>query len=114
VSTKRFLASSFVIAGAIAGLCGALQTARIGSATASTGPEFLLPAYAAAFLGSTTIRRGMFNVWGAVVGVFTLAVGITGLTLAGAPFWVPDVFNGFALILAVSTAVLLTRRNRDT
>ena len=114
VSTKRFLASSFIIAGAIAGLCGALQTGRIGSATASIGPEFLLPAYAAAFLGSTTIRRGMFNVWGTVIGVLILAVGITGLTLAGAPFWVPDVFNGGALILAVSTAVLVGRHGGDT
>jgi ribose transport system permease protein len=113
VATSRFLASSFVIAGAIAGLCGALQLARIGSATASTGPEFLLPAYAAAFLGSTTIKRGQFNIWGAVVGTFVLAVGITGLTFAGAPFWVPNVFNGCALIIAVSASVLIGKRAND-
>jgi ribose transport system permease protein len=112
VRTSRFLASSFIIAGAIAGLCGALQVARIGSATASVGPEFLLPAYAAAFLGSTTIKRGLFNIWGAVVGTFVLAVGITGLTFAGAPFWVPNVFNGAALIIAVSAAVLVGKRAR--
>ncbi|MFE7841710.1 ABC transporter permease [Streptomyces sp. NPDC057474] len=113
VRTSGFLASSFVLAGAIAGLCGALQVARVGSATASMGPEFLLPAYAAAFLGSTTIRRGQFNVWGTVVGTFLLAVGITGLTFAGAPFWVPNVFNGGALIIAVSIAVLVGRRTGD-
>ncbi|MEU6192226.1 ABC transporter permease [Streptomyces sp. NPDC047061] len=113
VSTRRMLASSFVVAGALAGLCGMLQTARIGSATASTGPEFLLPAYAAAFLGSTTIKRGKFNVWGTVVGVLLLSVGITGLTFAGAPFWIPNVFNGTALILAVSITVLVTRRTAD-
>ncbi|MEU9343812.1 ABC transporter permease [Streptomyces sp. NPDC048278] len=114
VRTSSFLAGSFVIAGAIAGLCGALQLARVGSATASMGPEFLLPAYAAAFLGSTTIKRGQFNIWGAVVGTFLLAVGITGLTFAGAPFWVPNVFNGGALIIAVSVAVLVGRRAGDT
>ncbi len=113
VRTDAFLASSFMIAGAIAGLCGALQVARIGSVSPSIGPEYLLPAYAAAFLGSTTIKPGRFNIWGAVVGTFLLAVGITGLTFAGAPFWVPDVFNGAALIIAVSAAVLLGRRNRD-
>ena len=113
VSTQRMLASSFVVAGALAGLCGMLQTARIGSATASTGPEFLLPAYAAAFLGSTTIKRGRFNVWGTVIGVLLLSVGITGLTFAGAPFWIPNVFNGTALILAVSITVLVTRRTAD-
>ncbi|HWI22472.1 MAG TPA: ABC transporter permease [Baekduia sp.] len=114
VPTGRYLALAFIIAGALAALCGVLQTARTGSATASVGPEFLLPAYAAAFLGATTIKRGRFNVWGTVVGVFVLAVGITGLQLWGAPFWVPNVFNGTALILAVSVAVLVGRRRGDT
>ncbi|MBS1862100.1 MAG: ABC transporter permease [Actinobacteria bacterium] len=109
ISTTRRLSGAFVIAGTLSGLCGVLQTAHLGSAAATVGPEFLLPAYAAAFLGATTIRRGMFNVWGTVVGVLVLAVGINGLTLAGAPIWVPDVFNGVALIVAVSAAVLVAR-----
>ena len=54
---------------------------------------------------------GRFNVWGTVVGVLVLAVGITGLNLAGAAFWVPPVFNGVALILAVSVAVIVARRS---
>jgi ribose transport system permease protein len=110
VKTNRWLFLSFVIAGLIAGLAGFLQTARIGSAAPTVGPEFLLPAYAAAFLGATTIHPGRFNVWGTVIGVLVLAVGISGLTLAGAPFWVPSVFNGGALVIAVSAATLMSRR----
>jgi ribose transport system permease protein len=110
VRTKRYLASAFIAAGALAALAGALQTARSGSAPPSVGPDFLLPAYAAAFLGATTIRPGMFNVWGTIVGVLTLAVGINGLQLAGVAFWVPPVFNGAALIIAVSVAVVVSRR----
>lgn len=113
VRTGFYLSSTFVLAGVIAAICGFLTTARIGSATASVGPEYLLPAYAAAFLGATTIQRGRFNVWGTVVGALTLAVGITGLQLAGAPFWVPNLFNGFALIIAVSVAVIVARRSTD-
>jgi ribose transport system permease protein len=30
-----------------------------------------------------------------------LAVGVKGLQLAGAPVWIPDLFNGTALLLAV-------------
>jgi len=110
VKTAPVLASSFIIAGAIAGLAGFLQTARIGSANPSSGPEFLLPAYAAAFLGATIIQRGLFNVWGTIIGVLVLAVGISGLTLAGAPFWLPNVFNGAALLIAVSLSVLSARK----
>lgn len=113
VRTSFYLSSAFILAGGIAGICGFLTTARIGSATASVGPEYLLPAMAAAFLGATTIQRGRFNVWGTVIGALTLAVGITGLQLAGAPFWVPNIFNGLALIIAVSVAVIVGRRSAD-
>jgi ribose transport system permease protein len=111
VRTDRWLFLSFVIAGAIAALAGFMQTARVGSAPPDVGANFLLPAYAAAFLGATTIHAGRFNIWGTVVGVLVLAVGITGLNLAGAAFWVPPVFNGTALIVAVSVAVVVARRN---
>jgi len=111
VQTKKWLFLSFVAAGFIAAIAGYLQTARIGSAVAAVGPEFLLPAYAAAFLGATTIHPGRFNIWGTLVGVLVLAVGITGLNLAGAAFWVPNVFNGGALVLAVSFAVIVGRRS---
>lgn len=111
VRTERWLFLSFVMAGAIAALAGFMQTSRVGSAPPDIGPNFLLPAYAAAFLGATTIHPGRFNVWGTVVGVLVLAVGITGLNLAGVAFWVPPVFNGTALIVAVSVAVIVARRS---
>ncbi|MDT3439277.1 MULTISPECIES: ABC transporter permease [unclassified Pseudofrankia] len=109
VRTGRFLTTAFVAAGALAALAGLLQASRSGSVPPGIGPDFLLPAYAAAFLGATTIKAGYFNVWGTVVGVFLLAVGSNGLTLLGAQTWVTNLFNGAALIVAVAASVLLTR-----
>lgn len=112
VSTNYYLSSAFVLSGAIAGLAGVLQTGMVGSASPSAGPDYLLPAYAAAFLGATTIRRGRFNVGGTLVGVLVLAVGVSGLNLLGAPFWVAPVFNGCALLLAVAFAAIVAGRGK--
>jgi len=113
VPTGRYLASAFILGAVIAAFCGVLNTGKIGSATAAVGPEFLLPAYAAAFLGSTTIKPGRFNVWGTVVGALVLSIGTTGLAMLGAPFWMPNIFNGAALIAAVGIATTVARRAKE-
>ena len=105
VRTSAVIVLSLAGAGLITASAGVLQSARIGAGDPTAGPGFLLPAFAAAFLGSTQFRAGRYNVWGAVVAVYVLATGVKGLQLAGAPVWIPDLFNGVALLLAVGLAV---------
>jgi ribose transport system permease protein len=101
VATGRVIVLSLVSCGAIAALAGLLTSAQLAVGDPTVGPGYLLPAYAAAFLGSTQFHGGRYNVWGAVIAVYVLAVGVKGLQLAGAPVWIPDLFNGTALLLAV-------------
>ncbi len=63
---------------------------------------YLLPAYAGAFLGATTITPGRFNVWGTLVGVYLLGAGVTGLRQLGFDPWVQDLFNGIVLLRSPS------------
>lgn len=112
--TNRALIVSFVVAAVLAGIGGILITARIGAADATSGPAYLLPAYAAAFLGATAIRPGSFNVWGTVIAIFVVAVGITGLQLNGAESWVTPTFNGLILLVAVTVSMLAARRRGGT
>ncbi len=42
--------------------------------------------------------------WGTVLAVYVLAVGVKGLQLGGAPVWIPDAFNGASLLIAVGLA----------
>ncbi len=110
IRIDRYVIGSFVATGSFAGLAGVLLAAKIGEVSSSLGPPYLLPAFAACFLGSTQIKLGRFNVWGTVLALYLLATGVKGLQLAGSQLWVTDLFNGVALIGAVSVAVLSQRR----
>lgn len=100
---------AFVTAGVMAAGCGVLAVGLLGSADPSASDAYLLPAYAGAFLGTTVIKPGRFNAWGTVVALALLVVGVTGLQLLGAAGWVEQVFNGSALVLAVTFARLVSR-----
>lgn len=110
LNVPRLTRMAFVIAGLLAGFAGVLQAAALGSGNPNVGPPFLLPAYSAAFLGATAVKTGTFNVLGTIVAVFTVAVGITGLQLLGVAFFVAPIFQGVALIFAVTAARYLRRR----
>lgn len=101
VRTSRTIVLSLVACGVLTAFAGILVSSNIGAGDPTIGPPYLLPAYAAAFLGSTQFRGGRYNIWGTVLAVYVLAVGVQGLQLAGAPVWIPDLFNGVALLLAV-------------
>jgi ribose transport system permease protein len=90
--------------GVLAAVAGILLAANLGTGDPTLGPSYLLPAFSAAFLGSTQFRGGRFNVWGTILAVVVLATGVKGLQLGGAPIWIPVVFNGGALLLAVAMA----------
>jgi ribose transport system permease protein len=107
---KRLRIIAFIVSGVLAALAGVLLTGTLGSADPNNGAAFLLPAFAAAFLGSTTIRPGSFNQWGTVAAVYFLATGITGLQLMGLAQWIQQIFYGGSLVLAVTFATLAARR----
>jgi ribose/xylose/arabinose/galactoside ABC-type transport system permease subunit len=104
VRTSRVILFALVTSGVVAGLAGLLLTSQLSTGDPTVGPGYLLPVIAAVFLGSTQFRGGRFNIWGTVVAAYTLAVGVKGLQLAGLPVWIPDLFNGAALLVAVGLA----------
>jgi ribose transport system permease protein len=110
----RLQTGSLVIAGILGAWAGIVLTAQLSSSTPSAGSSYLLPAFAAVFLGATQFRDLRFNAWGTVVAVFMLATGQYGLLLSGAPQWTPDVFQGTALIAAVGVTQIGSRRRGVT
>ena len=93
----------------VAAIAGVLYAGTAGAADPSSGATFLLPAYAAAFVGATSIVPGRFNPWGSIIAVYFLATGITGLELHGAASFVQQLFYGGALVIDGALAQLLRR-----
>ncbi len=110
IPTRKFVIGAFVTSGLLTALAGVLLAAKLRIGQASVGLEFLLPALVGAFLGSTTIKPGRVNVWGTIVGVMILAVGISGIQQFGGSFWVEPLFNGTTLLIAIGIAGYAQRK----
>lgn len=110
IAVNRVRVAALVTSSVLASAAGILYAGILGSADPFSGLNYLLPAFAAAFLGATTIQPGRFNPWGTIVAVYFLGTGITGLSMLGIPLWVTSVFNGAALILAVTISQITRRR----
>jgi ribose transport system permease protein len=110
IPVRRYVIGSFIASSVITGATGVLVAAEQGVGQASVGMDFLLPALVGAFLGSTTIRPGRVNIWGSMVGVCVLAIGIAGIQQFGGAFWVEPLFNGATLLLSITFAGFAQRR----
>lgn len=110
IPTRKFVVGAFITSGMMTALAGVLLASKLRIGQASVGLEFLLPALVGAFLGSTTIKPGRVNVWGTIVGVAILAVGISGIQQFGGSFWVEPMFNGVTLLVAIGIAGYAQRK----
>lgn len=112
ISSRRIVLGVFAAAGLIVAVAGVILGSSLRIGSVSTGPDYLLPVFVGAILGSTTIKPGRPNAWGTVVAVLVLGIGIAGLQQVGASFFVSPLFNGVTLILGVGLAGYASRRTR--
>lgn len=110
IPVRRYSIGAFVASGVVTAMAGVLLASKLRIGQASVGLEYLLPALVGAFLGSTTIKPGRVNVWGTVIGVVILAVGISGIQQFGGSFFVEPLFNGATLLVAIGIAGYAQRR----
>lgn len=113
IRVDRIRMGGLIATAVFAGLAGVILAGQNGAANPQAGASYLLPAFAGAFLGSTTIRPGTFNAVGTWVAVYFLITGITGLVYLGFAGWPEQVFYGASLLVAVSLSVLARRRRRE-
>ena len=114
IPVRAYVIGVFVASGLLVGFTGCVLASKLQIGQANVGLDYLLPALVGTFLGSTTIRPGRVNVWGTIIGVFILAVGISGIQQLGGAFFVEPLFNGITLLVSIALAGFAQRRRAAT
>ena len=110
VRTERLRFGCLIVSATLAGITGVVLASNIGSGSPTAGQSYLLPAFAAVFLGATQLKNGRFNAWGTIIAVLLLGTLTTGLGLAGVDQWVQQFATGVVLIAALALTGVQVRR----
>ncbi|HWL43990.1 MAG TPA: ABC transporter permease [Ilumatobacter sp.] len=102
INSDRIRWGAFIAAGTLSAFAAVVFVGNSGSMSPVSFYPYLLPAYAAVFLGATTIHPGRFNPIGTMIAVLFLATGIQGLRIMGADDFAQAMFYGVTLIIAVA------------
>lgn len=114
INTRRVVLLSFVICALLGGAAAILAVGQAGDADPEVAQgALLLPALAAAFLGSSALKPGRFNVAGTVLAVYFVAFSVSGLEFLGVATWIQQVFDAVALAGAVTTTTIISRKHRE-
>jgi ribose transport system permease protein len=101
VRVSMLRALGFALVGVTAAIAAVLINSAAGASNPNTGLGLLLPAYAAAFLGSSMFRIGVFTPLGTALGALYLQIIGTGLTILSLPGPVVQMIQGGILVAAV-------------
>jgi len=110
IRVDRLRWGCFIVSGVMGAIAGILYVGTVAAADPNSGLSFLLPAFAAAFLGATSINPGRFNPWGTMISVYFLVTGITGLSILGVSTFIQDLFYGGALVVSVTLSQIVRGR----
>lgn len=92
----------YVIGGALAGLGGLVETARLGSASSTAGQSYELDIVTAVVVGGASLLGGEGTVIGTILGGLLIAVLRNGANLLGVPPFDQQIYIGLLIIGAVA------------
>ncbi|GAB2695084.1 ribose transport system permease protein [Microbacterium marinum] len=110
IAVGRVRIGAYLASSLLAGIAGVVISIGNGGFNPASASAYLLPTFAAVFLGTVAVVPGRFNPIGMLIAAYFLITGVFGLQLLGLTGWVTEVFYGAALILAVTVSHLLQRR----
>jgi len=102
--------SLYVVAGAMAGLAGVVQAARLTRGDPSVGVGLELNVIAAVVIGGGSLMGGEGRILGTLAGALIMSVLATGATQAGWENYIQEILVGLIIVLAVALDQLRARR----
>lgn len=113
INVRKVKTIAFVLGGLLYGVGSIIEPLNVSSAIVDSGKFFLLPAMAAAFLGTSMFRSGKVNVLGTLFSSVFLNLIINFLTLVGLTFYMTPLIQGLILLIAVGLTVGKNRQIRQ-
>ena len=110
INTNKIYFIAYANMGLLAGLCGLLCAARVGSVNGSTGTSFEMDAIGSCFIGGASAYGGSGSVGGVVIGALLLGIINMGMSIMGLGDAWQYVIKGGVLLLAVIFDVVSSRK----
>ena len=111
IAVKRYAPFALAVCAACAGLGGLMSAAVLGAGRPQgVGDGYLLNAFAAVFIGASSLRPGKFHILGTLIGVLLIGVINNGLSVMGVPTYWQYIVQGVLLVAALFSAGVLTMR----
>ncbi len=113
LAVKRYGPMALAISALCAALAGITAASSLGAGRPQgVGETYLLNAFAAVFIGASTLRPGQFHIVGTIVGVLLIGVINNGLSLMGSATYWQYIVQGALLIVAMFGAGVTSLRRR--
>lgn len=111
INTNKVYFIAYANMGLLAGLCGLLCLARVGSVNGSTGTSFEMDAIGSCFIGGASAYGGSGTIPGVIIGALLLGVINMGMSIMGIGDSWQYVVKGGVLLIAVIFDVVSSRKS---
>ena len=102
----------YIISGLLSGIAGVLLTARLNSGHPYNGDGFDMDSIAASVLGGVSVAGGIGNIWGSLIGVFTLTIITNGLNMINLNTYVQMMIKGLIIVAAIGIGGIRQNKNK--
>lgn len=111
INTKKVFFLAYANVAFLAGLCGMLVAARVGSVNGDAGTQYEMDAIGSCFIGGACAYGGSGTITGAVIGAVVMGVINQGMSIYGLNSNWQYVIKGAVILLAVIFDIKVSHKN---